>query len=70
MPFAVTLPPRYTEQGYQVEVSPVLLRIGFFACFYSISLKHSRFSRIAVFIFQARLVQEAVDISHRLPGSL
>ena len=49
---------------------PVLImHIGFFACFHAISLKHSRFSKIATF-FSFPCSTEAVGIAHKPSCSL
>ena len=58
------------EQAKRGRGKPVfIIHIGFFTCFYSISLKHSRFSKIAT-LFLSPCSTEAVGIAFKPPHSL
>ena len=51
-PLSNLIRPRSAERAKPGRGKPVLImHIGFFACFYAISLERSRFSKIATLIF-------------------
>ena len=61
---------RCAERAKRGRGKPVLImHIGFFACFYAISLERSRFSKIAV-PFSCPCGTEDVGIAHKPPRSL
>ena len=62
--------PRFAERAKPGRGKPVLImHIGAFACFHAISLKRSRFSKIATLI-SCPCSTEVVGIAHRPPRSL
>ena len=62
--------PRCAERAKPGRGKPVLImHIGFFACFHTISLKRNRFSKSAT-LFSWPCSTEAVCIAHKPPRSL
>ena len=72
-PLSNFIRPRCAERAERGRGKPVLImHIGFLACFYSISLERSRFSKISKspVCFSCPCGTEDVGIAHKTPRSL